>query len=353
MPLVAHSGLPSFDYLRDEGYEVLTPDKARTQDIRELHIGLLNMMPDAALRATERQFLRLVGSCNRIVQICIHPFSVDAQSRGAEAQAYLGEFYEEFEDLREEGLDALILTGANPVTADITAEAFWQPMIEVVDWAQENVCSILCSCLASHAMLKQYHGVERFRRPSKRWGVYSHRVTEPDHPLVRHVNTRFDAPRSHVFEVSPEQVEDAGGRILAADPATGWHLATSADGFRFVYFQGHPEYDIDSLLKEYKREMQRFAAGEREDLPPYPDNYLPDAAREILDAHRDAAAQALGAGRPVPNLPEAEVRPELDNTWTDTGKAIFNNWLGLVYQLTDADRRRPFMPGIDPKTFRI
>ena len=81
MPLVAHSDLPSFDRLRQEGQEVLLPGRAEKQDIRELHIGLLNMMPDAALQATERQFLRLVGSCNRIAQFYVHLFTFPRDSQ--------------------------------------------------------------------------------------------------------------------------------------------------------------------------------------------------------------------------------------------------------------------------------
>jgi len=57
MPLVAHNKLPTFQRLRDRGQDVLSVERARHQDIRELHIGLLNMMPDAALAATEYQFM--------------------------------------------------------------------------------------------------------------------------------------------------------------------------------------------------------------------------------------------------------------------------------------------------------
>ena len=38
----------------------------------------------------------------------------------------------------------------------------------------------------------------------------------------------------------------------------------------------------------------------------------------------------------------------LDNTWRDTAKAVFNNWLGCIYQVTDQDRRKPFMDHVDP-----
>ena len=57
MPLVAHNNLPTFQRLRDRGHDVLPLERALHQDIRELHIGLLNMMPDTALTATENQYL--------------------------------------------------------------------------------------------------------------------------------------------------------------------------------------------------------------------------------------------------------------------------------------------------------
>ena len=125
MPLVAHSDLPSFERLRSDGQEVLPLDRARRQDIRELHVGLLNMMPDAALEATERQFMRLVGSCNRIAQIHVHPFAVDAGARGPKARGYIDRYYESFDDVRAAGLDALIISGANPALPEMEDEPFW------------------------------------------------------------------------------------------------------------------------------------------------------------------------------------------------------------------------------------
>ena len=113
MPLVAHNGLPTFQRLRDRGQEVLSAERALHQDIRELHIGLLNMMPDAALTATEHQFIRLVGASNQIAQFYVYPFSIAELNRGPEALEHIGQHYFEFADLREQGLDALIITGAN------------------------------------------------------------------------------------------------------------------------------------------------------------------------------------------------------------------------------------------------
>ena len=96
MPLVDNTGLPSYRRLREEGMEVLEKNRAQEQDIRELHIGLLNMMPDAALEPTERQFLRLIDSCNRIAQFYVYPFSPTVIPRGDGARRHIDQYYFEF-----------------------------------------------------------------------------------------------------------------------------------------------------------------------------------------------------------------------------------------------------------------
>ena len=347
MPLVAHSDLPSFARLRAEGQEVLAPHRARSQDIRELHIGFLNMMPDAALQATERQFLRLVGACNRIAQFYVHPFTFDEIPRGHDARAHIDKHYRAFDDLAAEGLDALIISGANPALDDITREPFWRPLAEVVEWAATHVCSVMCSCLATHAIAQLRYGFARYKLPSKRWGVYSHRITAP-HPLTAGINTRFDAPHSHVFEVNAAQFHDAGLTVLAAGEESDLHLGVSPDGLKFVFFQGHPEYDAVSLLKEYRREVGRFIDGIRDDYPPFPQHYFNAPARRQLNGYQRRAQNARNKSRPTPAFPEADILQHIDNTWTDTGKAMANNWLGLIYQLAHPQRGHTFMPGIDP-----
>ena len=347
MPLIQNTELPTFQRLRDSGVEVLEPARAEKQDIRELHIGVLNLMPDAALEATERQFFRLVGSCNRIAQFHIHPFTVTGVVRGEKAQAHIDAYYQQFESVRDDGLDALIITGANPANPDITQEGFWDQMLEVIDWASEHVCSTFYSCLATHAVIQHYHNQPRSKLPTKRWGVYSHRVCAPQHPLVSNINTRFDAPHSHVYDSSCKQARAAGWQVLAEGEVSGLYLAASADGFRHIYCQGHPEYDINSLLKEYKREINRYAAGTR-DKPPLPENYFPPAAEAHIEKYLSQLDAALAAGDTPPPFAEPALLPLLDNTWSDTGRAVFNNWLGLVYQTTHRDRKIPFMDGVDP-----
>ena len=348
MPLVASTDLPTFERLKQEGENVVPRDVALRQDIRELHIGLLNMMPDAALAATERQFFRLIGESNQIAQFYMHPFTLKELKRGADGAAHIERYYESFEQVRRDGLDALIITGANVTQPDLSREPFWKPLIEVIDWAYESVTSTLCSCLATHAVLQFRYGQKRRPLGFKRWGVYSHRVVDRRHPLVSDVNTRFDVPHSRFNDVSREQFEAARLHVLAEGDVPGVHLAVSEDLFRIVFFQGHPEYDTISLLKEYKRELGRFIKGERDDYPPLPDNYFAVRTQAILDEHRDHVAAARERNEPVPELPESLITKTLDNTWHDTGEAVINNWMGKVYQITNNDRRLPFMEGVDP-----
>jgi len=347
MPLVAHNQLPSFNRLRGEGIKVLAPDAAQHQDIRELHIGLLNMMPDAALSATERQFFRLIGESNPIAQFYVHPFTLSELPRSEKTQAHIDQFYESFEQIKQQGLDALIITGANVIGSELSNQAFWKPLIEVADWAHENVTSTLCSCLATHAVLEFRYSQKRVPQTNKKWGVFKHQITDQSHPLVTDINTRFDVPHSRWNDVSREQFEQAGLKVLGVGQDNCVHLATSEDGFRTIFFQGHPEYDTISLLKEYKREVLLYIEGVRDDYPPFPENYFDLKSSAILREFKSNVISSMNSSLDMPEFPEDLIVHYLDNTWHDTAEGVVGNWVGLVYQLTHSDRMKPFMDDVD------
>jgi homoserine O-succinyltransferase len=345
MPLIAHSDLPSFQRLKDQGETILSKDRAQHQVIRELHIGLLNMMPDAALEATERQFFRLIGHSNEIAQFYVHPFSLSSVERGEKASEHLRKHYKTFDEIKTIGLDALIITGANVSHPDLQLAPFYEQLKEVVDWSYENVTSTLCSCLATHAVLEFRYGQTRQPIGDKCWGVFPHHLVDRQHPLVSGVNTRFDIPHSRFNEVSEVQFEKAGVKILAKSDE-GVHLAVSPDLFRLVFFQGHPEYDTVSLLKEYKREVMLYLGGERDNYPPMPDNYLSAQNQAILNEYQTKLASGEMT---IKDFPESLIAETLDNTWHDSTTAIINNWIGCVYQVTHEDIDKPFMDGINPQ----
>ena len=335
MPLIADTDLPTFKRLQSEdGLAAPLAQTASGRELRELHIGLLNMMPDKALEATERQFFRLVGKSNQIAQFYLHPFSLKELERGPAGRDHVARHYKNFEEIKAGGLDALIITGANVTGSDLDRQVFWTPLKEVVDWACDNVNSVLCSCLATHAVLQFRYGQKRVHLPTKRWGVYPHQVKDRSHFLVAGANTRFDVPHSRFNEVKREQFLQAGLKILVESGDAGVHLAVSEDGLRLVFFQGHPEYDVNSLLKEYKREVGRYLFGETAAYPPFPDNYFSLQARAILEEYRGRALAARENRNATPDFPEELIGHSLDNTWHDSAESVLNNWLGKVYQLT-------------------
>ena len=337
MPLVAYKNLPTFKRLEDEGRTILPPKRAQQQDIREMHIGLLNMMPDAALAATERQFFRLVGESNQIAQLYIHPFTLPELERSADTKNYINQYYETFEQLKENGLDALIVTGANVSGENLEAEPFWEPLQDIMAWAHDNVASTLCSCLATHAVMQSRYNQKRSALPDgKLWGVYKHKVMNRQHPLVRNMNTVFDVPHSRHNTITPAQFDAAGMDTLIASKEAGTHIAVSPDGFRLVCMQGHPEYDAISLLKEYQREVALHQSGGRDTPPPMPDNYFSAEAIEKLKRNN------------IDTMSKEELCHMLENTWTDSARSILASWIGLVYQVTNTDRKKQFMDGIDP-----
>lgn len=345
MPIVAQNDHPSFARIANEGFEVISQDRAKHQDIRELHIGFLNMMPDAAFLATERQFFRLTSAATNIVQIYIHPIKCDGVTRNAEISAHIEQYYRQFDELKAEGLDAIIVTGANPKFTDLTQEDYWAHATEVFEWAEDNVCSVFFSCLATHAVLQAQHDLVRAPLEEKLWGIYSHRVQDRKHPLVSTINTRFDMPHSRGNDISAKRLTERGLKILASGEASGVALATSKDGFRKIFCQGHPEYDTASILKEYKREVARYLNQERVDYPAIPHGYVSEEAQEILSVFKE---QVIAKEATLEEFPDGVILEYLDNTWRDTAKAIFSNWIGLIYQVTNVDRTKPFMDGVDP-----
>ena len=157
------------------------------------------------------------------------------------------------------------------------------------------------------------------------------------------MNTRFDLPHSRYSEITREQFEKAGMKILVESPEAGVHMATSKDGFRQICFQGHPEYDTVSLFKEYKREVTNYLNGEREDYPPFPLNYFNEEAAAVLNDFKERTLN----GETL-EFPEEQLSTMLENTWADSARSAISSWIGNGYQVTNVDRKKQFMDGIDP-----
>ena len=307
MPLIAHNTLPTFERLEAEGVNIAPAGTAA-----DLRIGFLNMLMDAALTATERQFLRLLAVRDDIA-VRVSPFSLPGLPRDAVSSAHMDAHYDSFETVRDAGLDAIVVTGINVADPRLENLTYLDEIFEVLDWAGAELKSSLYSCLATHAVMQFRYGRRRSPMKRKLWGVYPHRVVDPEHPLCAGLPAVLDVPQSRWNDISRDQYASAGLRVLIEERGGCVNMACSEDGLKEIHFQGHPEYDAVSLLKEYKRELRLHAEGTRADRPPLPENILPPCGAEVL---------ASGG-------PET-LEPSMRETWLDGTRLIFGNWLGML-----------------------
>jgi homoserine O-succinyltransferase/O-acetyltransferase len=292
----------------------------------QMNIGFLNMMADAALQATDRQFTRLLAHRK---DVNLHPFSFPEIPRTDKAATYIDNNYKCEQQIRDLSPEAMIITGANVSDPRLESQCFWEPLKKTMDWALQHTRTVLCSCLASHAVMEFGFDQKRTPLPQKIWGVYDHAVMQPDHKLAAGLPGIVPVPQSRHNEVTAAQFGEAGMDVIIADPWAGVHLAANRDN-SLVFMQGHPEYDGVSLLKEYKREVALFAAGLRSGYPALPRAILAGGGVVRLEEYARAVRDAAGLGRQVPDFPEEEVAGFLHENWHPAAGVVFDNWLGVL-----------------------
>ncbi|MFO7607942.1 MAG: homoserine O-succinyltransferase [Candidatus Krumholzibacteriia bacterium] len=327
MPLLAHIPLPAFARLAAEGVPVTPP---AAWDGPVLRVGLINTMADGALEATERQFLRLLAAGAPGHGIELYPCGLPEIPRGEAARHHCAAHYLDLDALRAAQPAALIVTGANIPDPDLDRLFYRDSLAGIIAWAWAEVPTTLFSCLATHAVLHFRYGKPRHLLPAKRWGVYPHRIVAAGHPLVRGLNGGLVVPHSRWNDVPAADFAAAGLDVLVVDGTDGGvHLAATPDR-RQVFMQGHPEYDPVSLLKEHRREVERFAAGDRPELPEVPAGIARAPGLARLTAHGEAVRAARRGGTPPLPYPQHEVRPHLHDTWRRDTETFFAAWLAAA-----------------------
>jgi homoserine O-succinyltransferase len=290
-----------------------------------LDIGLINNMSDAALMTTERQLFDLLGAAAGKLLVRLHFYAMEATPRSDWGRDYVRRYYRGTDDLLNRSLDGVIVTGAEPRAASLTEEPYWSTFVQIIDWARENTVSSVYSCLAVHGAVLHIDGVERHKLPAKCIGVFAQTKTT-DHPLMHDVPATFRTPHARWNEVQEAALAGCGYSVLtrSADAGVDCFVKQQKKSL-FVNFQGHPEYDAQSLLGEYRRDMGRFLRGESEVCPTIPRGYFDTEAEEILTAYR---RKALSDRHPefFADFP-GQVAKDLRNVWHPSARRIYRNWL--------------------------
>ncbi len=297
MPIKIPVDLPAARTLLEENIFVMDAQRAVTQDIRPLHILILNLMPTKIV--TETQLARLLG--NTPLQIEIELLAVSGRTPRHVSPEHMLSFYKSFDEVRESFYDGLIITGAPIEQLPFEETDYWQELCRIMEWSRSHVYSTLHICWGALAGLYYHYGIDKTALPEKLFGVFPHRVTHKGSILFRGFDDVFWVPHSRYMGISREQVEKTSGLKILAESDEAGVYAVSTDGGRQIYISGHSEYDADTLKNEYERDK---AGGVPVKLPK---NYFPndDDTKEPIC------------------------------TWRSAGNLLFSNWLNyFVYQST-------------------
>jgi homoserine O-succinyltransferase len=300
----------------------------------DLTIGLINNMPDAALQATERQFMRLLRQAAGDIRIDFHCFSLRSVRRSQPAKGRVEVQYTDIADIDRLPIDGLIVTGAEPNAAKLTGEAYWRELTEIIEWAKNNTRSTIWSCLAAHAAVLHLDDIERKPLETKCSGIYDCTRVSP-HWLTDGLPSSFKVAHSRLNALRADDLTAKGYRVLTHSPQGGVDSFAKDLGSLFIFFQGHPEYEALSLEREYLRDISRFLAGERDSYPGIPVGYFDAETEQKLSAF---AVRAQTERRPAlsTQLPSRTLKDVATGAAATT---MFRNWLTFL-----AERARAASP---------
>lgn len=297
MPLRLPDGLPAIDFLKEENIFVLGNERANSQDIRPLRIAILNLMPLKI--TTETDLVRLLS--NSPLQLDIHLMKVKAHTSKNTPIEHMQAFYRDFEEMKSEKFDGMIITGAPVEHLDYSEVNYWREITEIFDWARTHVTSVMYICWAAQAGLYYHYGVPKYPLPSKMFGIFPQVPSDSRLPIFRGFDDVFYMPHSRHTEIKREDVLKVPElSIIAESEQSGVSMVMARNG-REIFVTGHSEYSPNTLDTEYRRDL---AKGLPIDMPVnYYRNDDPDQGPLV--------------------------------TWRGHGNLLFTNWLNYyVYQET-------------------
>jgi homoserine O-succinyltransferase/O-acetyltransferase len=317
------------------------------EDSSCIDLGLINNMPDLALEQTERQILKLLDAAASELVVRLKLFALPDVPRGGLGKNHLVRLHYRYaDDLLNRGLDGVIITGAEPRAADLTLEPYWKTLTQVFDWAQHNTISTIMSCLAVHAAVLHFDGIDRHPLKQKRFGVFNFEKTS-ENLLLKSLPSRWQTPHSRWNDIREDHLTSCGYEILGTAQNEGVDIFLKSKTSLFVFFQGHPEYEAWTLLGEYRRDIARFLNSEQETYPEMPLGYFDRETTLTLDAFR-ALALDNRRNEMMANFPAERLIGRLADTWRSAAVITYSNWLRHI-TLQKAERLKPIPSAVLPR----
>ena len=303
MPIKIKDSLPAQKILEGENIFVMTEYRAMHQDIRPLSVLVLNLMPTKIV--TETQLLRKLS--NTPLQVEVEFLQTASYQPKHVAANHLDTFYTVFDEIKDRKFDGMIITGAPLDYTAFEDVSYWDEICKIMEWSKTHVHCTLHMCWGVYAGLHYHYGINKIDLPEKLSGIYKHYVLKKNSPLFRGFDDVFMAPQSRAMTVAREDIEKIPElELLAYSDEAGVTMLKTRDSRQF-FMTCHPEYDSDTLAKEYYRDLDKGMN------PKILVNYFPDDDPDK---------------KPVVN-------------WRSTGQLFFSNWLNYyVYQSTPYDLRK-------------
>jgi homoserine O-succinyltransferase len=201
-------------------------------------------------------------------------------------------------------------------------------LTQLLQWAERHTFSTICSCLAAHAAVLHIDGIQRRRLDVKRFGVFDCERVH-DHPLTAGAPKQWRMPHSRWNELPEDALRSSGYCVLTRSEAAGVDAFVKKRQSLFVFFQGHPEYRAVTLLREYRRDIQRFLRQESDTYPPMPQGYFDDETLAALSALRERAL-AYRQEEVMEDFPDVLAMRSVANTWSLDAARIYRNWLSYM-----------------------
>jgi homoserine O-succinyltransferase len=314
----------------DAAVTSLRERRLRRGSVRErgkrLRIGLVNNMPDAAWSATERQFAGLLDDAAEDFDIRLSLWTLETLDRERETRRAMAGRYRAVRELRGAECDALIVTGAEPRAPDLRQEPYWRELTALFDWAEARTLSTVLSCLAAHASVLHRDGIVRRRLAAKCSGVFTTELVAR-HEIVEGFGPANSTPHSRWNGLDEDELVAKGYLTLTRSDRAGVDMFVREGLSLQVFLQGHPEYDADTLAREYRRDLLRFLRGAASAPPQIPNDYFPPPLAELLAAFAERAAPM--ADDPGANFPH-QALAMTSASWRATSVRLFRNWLAAV-----------------------
>ena len=293
-----------------------------------IEIAFVNNMPDQAVKTTQAQFTQIIRAGAGELPFRLRCYRLPGVPRSEEMRRHLLQTYEDIDVLFSYGADALIVTGTEPHASLLMDEPYWAELTRLVDWARDHTLSSIWSCLAAHAVVQHFDGIARHRAVDKISGVYSFKTSVDDWSM-HGAGPWILVPHSRYNCLAREDLERYGYNISSWSESVGVDTFWRREPSLFLFLQGHPEYNADTLSREYRRDVIRFLAGQRDTYPRVPNNYFSPRTQARLESTRVRALtqKRFGCEDALNEILSSE---DLELRWSDYATRLYRNWLAVV-----------------------